>query len=197
MLLIHYIYIQKLISLLGYNNFIKKIYFFNKDLMIKVNLDYFLFFVKFLKLHENFRYNCLVDISCIDRLSHLNRFLIFYHFLSISFNHRITIFIESNEVLLVPSITFLFKSANWLEREVWDMFGVFFYNHPDLRRILTDYGFEGFPLRKDFPLIGYEEVRYDDEKKRVVYEPLEVSQEFRSFNFISPWEQIKNFEVKD
>jgi NADH:ubiquinone oxidoreductase subunit C len=98
----------------------------------------------------------------------------------------------SSELSFVESLTKVYKSANWLEREVWDLFGVFFSNHPDLRRILTDYGFEGFPLRKDFPLVGFVEVRYDDEKKSIVYEPLSFSQEYRTFAFNSPWEQLVN-----
>ena len=190
-----FIYSEKLIKLLGPKNFLKKIYFLKNFCMIKIHLKNFIFFIKFLKFHENFRYNSLIDISTIDFPEKSNRFLLFYHLLSINFGHRLTILLEINEMNSVPSISTIFKSANWMERETWDMFGIFFFNHSDLRRILTDYGFEGFPLRKDFPLTGYEEVRYDDEKKRVVYEPLEISQEFRSFNFLSPWEQLKNLKL--
>ena len=123
-----------------------------------------------------------------------------YELLSIKFNSRLRVKTSINEVGSVESATKIFNSANWWEREVWDMFGIFFSNHPDLRRILTDYGFEGYPLRKDFPLSGYVEVRYDDTVKRVVCEPLELAQEFRSFNFESPWsksiDQISNTETK-
>ena len=191
-----FIYCEKLIKLLGPKCYFKKIYFFKNFCMVKISLQNFLFLIKFLKFHENFQYTNLIDISGIDYPEKLDRFLVFYHLLSVNFGHRITILLEINEMGSIPSISFLFKSANWMEREMWDMFGIFFLNHPDLRRILTDYGFEGFPLRKDFPLTGYEEVRYDDEKKRVIYEPLEISQEFRSFNFLSPWEQLKNLKIK-
>lgn len=192
----NYLYIEKILNLFFSNLIIKKIYLLKNQLMIKINLNFFLFCFKFFKNHENFQYKCLIDISAVDKPEKLNRFFMFYHLLSLTFNHRIIIVFDVNELNSVPSLTNLFKGANWVEREVWDMFGIFFSNHPDLRRILTDYGFEGFPLRKDFPLTGYEEVRYDNEKKRIVYEHLEVSQEFRSFQFISPWEQIENLKIK-
>ena len=175
-------------------------YFFlsKNHFVIKINsnlsFDFILFFFKFLRNHEKLQYKLLVDISAVDRPAKSNRFLLFYHLLSLKYCNRLVILVEVNELRGLPSLNSVFKSSNWMEREVWDMFGVFFYNHPDLRRILTDYGFEGFPLRKDFPLTGYEEVRYDDEKKRVVYEPLEVSQEFRLYTFLSPWAQIENFK---
>jgi len=108
--------------------------------------------------------------------------------LSVSQNQRIRVKLETDEETPVPSATKLFSAAGWFEREAWDLYGIFFSNHPDLRRILTDYGFEGHPLRKDFPLTGYVEVRYDEEQKRVVYEPVKLAQEFRTFDFLSPWE---------
>ena len=116
------------------------------------------------------------------------RFEIVYNLLSIAHNHRVRVKVSTDEKTPVPSIVPLFSAAGWFEREVWDMFGVFFTDHPDLRRMLTDYGFEGHPLRKDFPLTGYVEVRYDEEQKRVVYEPVKLTQDFRSFDFMSPWE---------
>lgn len=131
----------------------------------------------------------LNDICIVDYPEKANRFEVSYNLLSIKYNLRF--FIKTYTSSYITSISSIFASANWLERECWDMFGIFFLNHPDLRRILTDYGFEGFPLRKDFPLTGYIEVRYDDEKANIVYEPLEMSQEYRLFNFTSPWEKIK------
>ena len=121
-----------------------------------------------------------------------NRFQVVYALLSVRYNSRIRINLFVDEFKQVPSVVSIFNSAGWLERETWDMFGIFFKNNKDLRRILTDYGFDGFPLRKDFPLSGYIELRYDDSLKRIVYEPLEITQEFRFFDFTSPWEQIKN-----
>jgi len=135
------------------------------------------------------QFKVLNDLCIIDYPEKMDRFELSYNLLSIKYNFRI--FIKSYTSAYAPSLSALFNSANWIERECWDMFGVFFTNHPDLRRILTDYGFDGFPLRKDFPLTGYIEIRYDDEKANIVYEPLELSQEYRLFNFTSPWEKIK------
>ena len=127
-----------------------------------------------------------------DSLARLmKRFEVVYNLLSLSHNQRIRLKVPTDERSPVPSMVQLFNSAGWFEREVWDMFGIFFTDHPDLRRMLTDYGFEGHPLRKDFPLTGYVEVRYDDEQKRVVYEPVKLTQDFRSFDFMSPWEGAK------
>lgn len=147
------------------------------------------FVSKFLKNHSNLQFKQLMDLTAIDYPNKLNRFELMYNFLSITKNNRLILksFVKSNRS--VSSLSSLYNSSIWLEREVWDLFGIFFNHHPDLRRILTDYGFDGFPLRKDFPLTGYVEVRYDDEKKRVLQEPLEVSQEFRVFDFLSPWEK--------
>ena len=131
----------------------------------------------------------LGDICVIDYPAKNERFEVNYNLLSTKYNIRF--FVKTYTQAYVPSLTVLFNSANWIERECWDMFGIFFLNHPDLRRVLTDYGFDGFPLRKDFPLTGYIEIRYDDEKSNIVYEPLEMSQEYRLFNFTSPWEKIK------
>lgn len=147
------------------------------------------FVSKFLKNHSNLQFKQLMDLTAIDYPSKTNRFELMYNFLSISKNNRIVLksFVKKNRS--INSLSSLYNSSIWLEREIWDLFGIFFNHHPDLRRILTDYGFDGFPLRKDFPLTGYVEVRYDDEKKRVLQEPLEVSQEFRVFDFLSPWEK--------
>ena len=131
-----------------------------------------------------------MDIWGVDYPDKNERFEVNYQLLSIYLNVRIVLRLTVEEFEGVDSVSSLFSSAGWLEREVWDMYGVFFFENTDLRRILTDYGFQGHPLRKDFPLSGFMEVRYDDSEKRVVYEPLEVSQEFRSFNFSSPWEKL-------
>nr|YP_007890795.1 NADH dehydrogenase subunit 9 [Seculamonas ecuadoriensis]AGH24490.1 NADH dehydrogenase subunit 9 [Seculamonas ecuadoriensis] len=147
--------------------------------------------MRLLRDDTNAQYKILIDICGVDYPERPNRFEVAYCLLSIRYNNRIIVKTEADEVTPVPSITKIFSNANWCEREVWDLFGVYFSDHPDLRRILTDYGFEGHPLRKDFPLSGYVEVRYDDEQKRVVTEPLELTQEFRYFDFTSPWEQIE------
>ncbi|KAJ3225843.1 putative NADH-ubiquinone oxidoreductase 30.4 kDa subunit, mitochondrial [Chytriomyces hyalinus] len=143
----------------------------------------------FLRDNTNTQFKQVMDVCGVDYPTRSNRFEVVYHLLSVRYNTRIRVKTYANEVTPVPSVTPLFAGANWFEREAWDMYGIFFAGHPDLRRILTDYGFEGHPLRKDFPLTGYVEVRYDDEKKRVVAEPLELAQSFRMFEYQSPWEQ--------
>ncbi len=130
----------------------------------------------------------LVDVCGVDYPGRAERFDVVYNLLSLRQNHRVRVKVTTDEDTPVPSVAGVFSTADWFEREVWDLYGVFFSDHPDLRRILTDYGFEGHPLRKDFPMTGYVEVRYDDEAKRVVYEPVKLTQEFRSFDFLSPWE---------
>ncbi|KAG8233849.1 hypothetical protein J437_LFUL006872 [Ladona fulva] len=147
----------------------------------------------FMKDHHNAQFASLADLTAVDVPSREYRFEIVYNLLSLRYNSRIRIKTYTDELTPIESCFEIYKAADWYEREVWDMFGVFFANHPDLRRILTDYGFEGHPFRKDFPLSGYVEVRYDDEKKRVVVEPLELAQEFRRFELSSPWEQFPNF----
>ncbi|SDH56616.1 NADH-quinone oxidoreductase subunit C [Alloyangia pacifica] len=144
--------------------------------------------VEFLRSDPTCRFSSLVDITAVDYPNRPKRFDVVYHFLSMYQNHRIRLRVSVREDEIVPSITALHPSANWLEREVFDMFGILFSGHPDLRRILTDYGFRGHPLRKDFPTTGYVEVRYDEELKRVVYEPVKLVQEYRQFDFMSPWE---------
>lgn len=136
----------------------------------------------------NCRCKTLLDICGVDYPDREKRFDVVYNLLSLIHNHRVRVKVQTDEESPVPSVVGVFSSANWYEREVWDLYGVLFVDHPDLRRILTDYGFEGHPLRKDFPLTGYVEVRYDDEKKRIVYEPVKLTQEFRTFDFLSPWE---------
>ena len=130
----------------------------------------------------------LIDITAVDYPDRELRFEVVYHLLSLHQNQRIRIKVRTDAATPVPSLTPVFRSANWFEREAYDMYGVMFSDHPDLRRLLTDYGFEGHPLRKDFPLTGYVEMRYDDEQKRVVYESVNLRQDFRNFDFLSPWE---------
>lgn len=142
----------------------------------------------FLKDHSSAQFKSVMDVCGVDYPTRENRFEVVYNLLSVRHNARIRVKTYANETTPVPSIAEVFQGANWYEREVYDMFGVFFSGHPDLRRILTDYGFEGHPLRKDFPLTGYTEVRWDDEKKRVVHEPLELAQAFRNFDINSAWE---------
>ncbi|XP_047525204.1 NADH dehydrogenase [ubiquinone] iron-sulfur protein 3, mitochondrial [Pieris napi] len=149
--------------------------------------------LQFLKDHHSAQFASLVDIAGMDVPSRVNRFEIIYNLLSLRYNARIRVKTYTDELTPIDSACEVFKAANWYEREIWDMYGVFFANHPDLRRILTDYGFEGHPFRKDFPLSGYVELRYDDEQKRVVVEPLELAQEFRRFELSAPWEQFPNF----
>jgi len=144
--------------------------------------------VEFLKTDSTCKFSSLVDITAVDYVGRAKRFDVVYHFLSMYQNHRIRLRLSVREDQMVPSICEVHPSANWFEREVFDMFGLIFKGHPDLRRILTDYGFRGYPLRKDFPTSGYTEVRYDEVQKRVVYEPISLVQEYRQFDFMSPWE---------
>ena len=145
-------------------------------------------FVEFLKADSACRFSTLVDITAVDYPQRPKRFDVVYHFLSMYQNHRVRLRCAIREDEMVPSILPVHLSANWFEREIFDMFGILFSGHPDLRRILTDYGFRGHPLRKDFPTTGYTEVRYDEAQKRVVYEPVSLVQEYRQFDFMSPWE---------
>ncbi|NNU81830.1 NADH-quinone oxidoreductase subunit C [Halovulum dunhuangense] len=145
-------------------------------------------FVKFLKSDGACQFTTLIDITAVDYPERDKRFDVVYHFLSMTQNQRIRVKVAVREDEIVPSITAIHPSANWFEREVFDMYGILFSGHPDLRRILTDYGFRGHPLRKDFPTTGYVEVRYDEVEKRVVYEPVQLVQEYRQFDFMSPWE---------
>jgi NADH:ubiquinone oxidoreductase subunit C len=160
----------------------------NKKIIISVNPNYIISLVKFLQNHVSSQYGVLIDMTVVDRLFGKNRFEIYYFFRSMIFNNILTIKFQTDGLTALNSLTQQIRGASWLEREIWDMFGIAFSNHSDLRRILTDYGFQGFPLRKDFPLTGFIEVRYDDESKRVIYDSLELSQEFRFFDFQSPWQ---------
>ncbi|UVC19033.1 NADH-quinone oxidoreductase subunit C [Mesorhizobium onobrychidis] len=144
--------------------------------------------VTFLRDDKNCQFISIIDVCGADYPSRAKRFDVVYHLLSPKQNIRIRIKVQADEETVVPSITGVYLGADWFERETYDLYGVLFSGHPDLRRILTDYGFEGHPLRKDFPLTGFVEVRYDDEAKRVIYEPVELKQEFRNFDFLSPWE---------
>lgn len=159
----------------------------NNEISININHKNILLVLNFLKKHINCQYSVLSCISGVDLLNNNYRFSVVYDLLSLVHNSRVKVKIHINEITPVKSIISVYKNANWWEREVWDMYGIYFQNHPDLRKILTDYGFEGYPLRKDFPLSGYIEVRYDQIKKRVIVEPLELSQEFRLFSYEIPW----------
>ena len=144
--------------------------------------------LSFLKTDPECQFVSIIDVAGVDYPQREKRFDVVYHLLSPRRNRRIRIKVETDEETPVPSVSGVFPGADWFEREAYDLYGILFSGHPDLRRLLTDYGFEGHPLRKDFPLTGFVEVRYDDEAKRVVYEPVELKQEFRSFDFLSPWE---------
>ena len=158
------------------------------ELTVDVALSNITGLVDFLKTDQTCRFSTLVDITAVDYPERAKRFDMVYHFLSMYQNHRIRLRVAIREEDMVPSIVDVHPSANWFEREVFDMYGILFSGHPDLRRILTDYGFRGHPLRKDFPTTGYTEVRYDEAQKRVVYEPVKLVQEYRQFDFMSPWE---------
>lgn len=160
------------------------------ELEILISPDGIIPVTTFLKDHTNAQFKSFVDLTAVDVPRRPYRFEIVYNYLSLRFNSRIRVKTYTDELTAIDSICSVYKGANWFEREIWDMFGVFFSNHPDLRRILTDYGFEGHPFRKDFPLSGYVELRYDDELKRIVMEPIEMAQEFRRFDFETPWEQF-------
>jgi NADH-quinone oxidoreductase subunit C len=145
-------------------------------------------FLEFLRTDGTCRFSTLVDITAVDHPERAERFDVVYHLLSMYRNHRVRVKVAARVEDMVPSAIGVHPSANWFEREVFDMFGILFSGHPDLRRILTDYGFRGYPLRKDFPTTGYTEVRYDETVKRVVYEPVKLVQDYRLFDFMSPWE---------
>lgn len=158
------------------------------ELTLDVARDKIIDVLTFLRDDGKCLFEVPIDICGVDWPSRAERFDVVYHLLSPRLNQRIRVKLTTDEVTPVPSAVGVFPAANWFEREAYDMYGIFFSGHPDLRRLLTDYGFQGHPLRKDFPLTGYVEVRYDEEQKRVVYEPVELAQEFRSFDFESPWE---------
>lgn len=158
------------------------------ELTMKVRADQIVTVLTFLRDDPRCRFTTLIDICGVDYPERAKRFDVVYHMLSMHLNQRIRIKLETDADTPVPSAAGLFPCADWLEREAFDMYGILFANHPDLRRILTDYGFQGFPLRKDFPLTGHVEVRYDGEQQRVVYEPVRLMQAYRNFDYLSPWE---------
>ena len=175
----------------GLTTTVKKSQINFNQLFIYIDVEDVISTILFLKTNEKCKFKQLIDITAVDYLQKEKRFKIVYLLLSHENNLRIIININIDEKTTVPSITKIFPSANWMEREVFDMYGISFKDHPDLRRILTDYGFDGYPLRKDFPLTGHTEVRYSEEKKKVISEPVKLDQEYRDFDFESPWEGTK------
>ena len=168
-------------------------------LTIEIEIEEIIEVILFLKTNEKCKFRQLTDITAVDYLKKEKRFKLVYLLLSHENNHRLIINSNIKEKTIVPSITKIFPSANWMEREVFDMYGITFKDHPDLRRILTDYGFEGHPLRKDFPLTGYKEVRYSEDQKKVIYESVKLEQNYRNFDFESPWQGTKYIkdQIKD
>lgn len=160
----------------------------NSELTMAVPIDQIVPVLTFLRDDPRCKFTTLIDICGVDYPERAKRFEVVYHLLSMQLNQRIRIRLETDETAAVPSVAGVWPCADWFEREAFDMYGILFSGHPDLRRILTDYGFQGFPLRKDFPLSGTVEVRYDPEQQRVVYEPVKLQQAFRNFDFLSPWE---------
>ena len=158
------------------------------ELTVTIHRDRVHKVVRFLREDQTCRFTTLIDICGVDWPGRTDRFDVVYHLLSMHKNHRVRVKLTTDEDTPVESIVDLFPAANWFEREAFDMYGILFDDHPDLRRILTDYGFHGYPLRKDFPLTGFVQVRYDEEQKRVVHEPVELVQDYRDFDFLSPWE---------
>ncbi len=178
-------------------NFLKKLYsnfpiifvfLLNKDLVVKISNQDLKNFLFFLKHHTECLFSQLIDLSMVDYVEKKNRFEVFYNLLSLKYNMRLVVSSNVTELTTLESVSQIYPSAQWYEREAWDMFGVFFTNNSDFRRILTDYGFKGHPLRKDFPLTGYVEVRYDDFTKRIVYEKVSLAQQYRIFTLESSWE---------
>ncbi len=164
---------------------------FNDELVLHASRKALIKVMTFLRDDMNCQFKQLMELCGIDYPEREERFDVVYCLLSLTQNLRVRVKVSTDETTPVPSLTGVYSSAGWWEREAWDLFGIYFSDHPDLRRILTDYGFEGHPLRKDFPLTGYVEICYDDKQKRVVYEPVKLAQDFRSFDFLSPWEGVK------
>ena len=181
----------------GLTTTVKKSQINLNQLFIDVDVEDVISTILFLKTNEKCKFKQLIDITAVDYPQREKRFKIVYLLLSHENNLRIIININIEEKIIVPSIIKIFPSANWMEREVFDMYGISFKDHPDLRRILTDYGFEGHPLRKDFPLTGHTEVRYSEEKKKVISEPVKLDQEYRDFDFESPWEGTKYIKQEE
>ncbi len=170
---------------------IKKSEIKHNQLYLYIDNDDLIDVCLFIKSNKNTKFRQLIDITAVDFPEKEQRFRIVYLLLSHEFNTRVLIEFDISEGEKVPSLTKIFPSANWMEREVFDMYGIDFKDHPDLRRILTDYGFEGYPLRKDFPITGHNEVRYSEESKKVIYEPVKLEQNYRNFDYESPWEGTK------
>tara|TARA_B100000700_G_scaffold292452_1_gene352416 strand:- start:2583 stop:3182 length:600 start_codon:yes stop_codon:yes gene_type:complete len=184
----------------GLTTSIKKSEIKFSQLYIEVEAENLISTILFLKTNEKSKFKQLIDITAIDYPDKEKRFQLVYLLLSHENNLRILVNVNIEEKFKMPSITKIFSSANWMEREVFDMYGISFNDHPDLRRILTDYAFDGYPLRKDFPLSGHTEVRYSEEKKKVIYEPVKLDQEYRTFDFDSPWygtKYIREIKKKD
>jgi len=158
------------------------------ELTVLVHAEQIVRVMTFLRDDQQCLFKLLVDLCGVDYPDRVDRLEVVYNLLSLVHNQRVRVKVRLDENEVVPSVTGVYRAAGWFEREAWDLYGIMFSDHPDLRRLLTDYGFEGHPMRKDFPLTGYVEVRYDDEQKRVVYEPVQLTQEFRRFDFMSPWE---------
>ena len=169
------------------------------EVVLRIDLANILPVLKAMRDDSELAMTQLTDLTAVDYPERPERFDVIYQLLSVNCNKRLRVIARADEGVVVPSVIGLFRSANWAEREVWDMFGIYFSGHPDMRRLLTDYGFEGHPLRKDFPLTGYVEVRYSDTQRRVVYQPVHLNQEYRDFDFLSPWEgmQIAKDETKE
>ena len=168
----------------------------NGELVVRCAAEDIIEILTILRDEAEFAFDQLTDLTAVDYPNRPYRFELVYRLLSITHNRRMRVLVALPEGAVAPSVLSVFNAANWAEREVWDMFGIFFAGHPDLRRLLTDYGFEGHPLRKDFPTTGYVEVRYDDTQRRVVYEPVHLTQEYRDFDFLSPWEGVQH-EIED
>ena len=169
--------------------------FLKGELVFHAEAEHILKVLSFLRDNKECRFQILLDITAVDYPARPQRFEIVYNLLSMRHNHRARVKIVTDEDTPIPSAVGVYHSAGWYEREVWDMYGVLFNGNPDLRRILTDYGFEGHPQRKDFPLTGYVELRYDEEQKRVVYEPVKLTQDFRNFDTLSPWEAMTDVQL--
>jgi len=165
------------------------------ELVVEAKRDNVCRVLQFLRDDKECEFKMLLTICGVDYVEREERFEVVYHLLSLTQNQRIRVKIKVAENELVPTVTDLFSTAGWFEREVWDMYGIYFDGHKDLRRILTDYGFEGHPLRKDFPLTGYVELRYDEDQRRVVYEPVKLTQDFRNFDNLSPWEGMTDIQL--
>ena len=167
----------------------------NDEIVLTAQADSIVKVLQFLRDDSECEFKMLVSLCGVDYPEREKRFEVVYNMLSLTQNNRMRVKIQASEEDFVPSVASVFSTANWFEREAWDLYGIYFDGHPDLRRILTDYGFEGHPLRKDFPLTGHVELRYDEEQRRVVYEPVHLAQDFRSFDYLSPWEGMTDVQL--